>query len=430
MLRAVLLLCLTGGVAIGEMPIRVLYSRLGPVKTGVFIADGDGGHERALVRPDSLDYNASFSADGKWIVFTSERNGSADIYRVHPDGEGLERLTDHPAFDDQAALSPDGSMLAFVSTRDGGFANIWLLDLATRRYRPLAKTSAGSFRPNWSPDSKWIAFTSDRGTQRARWDGGWEWIQSLAIYVVRPDGTSLRRLTSIDGYAGSPKWSSDGRRLIFYQSTPKDVYPGRTGTTRGPFAVSQVASIDVESGSVKLLTAGSGLKVAPQFVADDQAYYWNPIGTDKGLGWARAGPYAGTCKVLHGRWMGKWSFSTSVSRRDRRACCPSLASILISVCFVPAFFQHGRQRAIDSYCPKVQGSYSSTRVEKTSSTFTLRKTSTTAKVYRWLAAAWSPDGSTIAFGVGSVFRRPCQPGANRHHESRWKRLPNDHRRPG
>ena len=100
---------------------------------------------------------------------------------------------------------------------------------------------------------------------------------------MRPYGTSLRRLTSIDGYAGSPKWSSDGRRLIFYQSTPKDVYPGRTGTTRGPFAVSQVTSIDVESGSVKLLTAGSGLKVAPQFVADGQAYYWNPIGTDKGL---------------------------------------------------------------------------------------------------------------------------------------------------
>ena len=358
MLRATLLLCLTGGVAIGEMPTRVLYSRLGPVKTGVFIADGDGGHERALVRPDSLDYNASFSTDGKWIVFTSERNGSADIYRVHPDGEGLERLTDYPGFDDQAALSPDGSMLAFVSTREGGFANIWLLDLTTRQYRPLAKVNAGSFRPSWSPDGNWIAFTSDRGTQRARWDSGWEWLQSLAIYVVRRDGTSLRRLTSIDGYAGSPKWSSDGRRLIFYQSTPKDVYPGRTGTTRGPFAVSQVASIDVESGSVKLLTAGSGLKVAPQFVADGQTFFWNPIGPDKGL---VLGPGRTVRGNMHGpSWSGmeRWSFFTSVSRRDRRACCPLLASIPISVCFEPAFFHHGRLEPIDLFWPKVLGSHS------------------------------------------------------------------------
>ena len=58
---------------------------------------------------EGLDYNPSFSADGKWIVFTSERNGSADIFRVHPDGSGLERLTDDPAFDDQGVVSPDGS---------------------------------------------------------------------------------------------------------------------------------------------------------------------------------------------------------------------------------------------------------------------------------------------------------------------------------
>ena len=293
MLRGALLLCLTCSAAIGQTPTRVLFSRLGPVKTGVFIADADGGHERALLRPDSLDYNASFSTDGQWIVFTSERNGSADIYRVHPNGEGLERLTDYPGFDDQAALSPDGSMLAFVSTREGGFANVWLLDLTTRQYRALAKTNAGSFRPSWSPDGKWIAFTSDRGTQRARWDGGWEWIQSLAIYVVRADGTSLRRLTPANGYAGSPKWSSDGRRLLFYHSTPKDVYPGRTGTARGPFAVSQLATIDVESGAVNVLTTGNSLKAAPQFVADNQVCYWNPIGPDKGL-------VLGTGKTIRG----------------------------------------------------------------------------------------------------------------------------------
>ena len=409
MLRAVLLLCLMSGVAIGETPIRVLYSRLGPVKTGVFVADGDGAHERALVRPDSLDYNASFSTDGKWIVFTSERNGSADIYRVHPDGEGLERLTDDTAFDDQAALSPDGSTLAFVSTRQGGFANIWLLDLATRQSRSLAKTSAGSFRPSWSPDGKWIAFTSDRGTERARWEGGWEWIQSLAIYVVRADGTSLRRLTAIDGYAGSPKWSSDGRRLIFYQSTPKDVYPGRTGTARGPFAVSQIASIDVESGSVKILTTGSGLKVAPQFVAGDQAYYWNPIGTDKGL-------VPGPGKRVPGNMQSpSWSadgkmvvYHKRIQTRPARML--PVASLdpdfsLFRTGFFPAWAPAG-DRFVLSESPGLllinTGRENVLDIYPTKDLYD-------SKGIQVAGAAWSPDGSTIAFGVGSYFGDHANP---------------------
>lgn len=57
---------------------------------------------------------------GKWVAFTSERDGSSDTYRIHPDGTGIERLTDDPAYEDQAVLSPGGKMLAFVSTRATG----------------------------------------------------------------------------------------------------------------------------------------------------------------------------------------------------------------------------------------------------------------------------------------------------------------------
>ncbi len=83
---------------------HLAFANFGPLNDDIFIADADGSHARSLLPNPANDYNASFSHDGKWIVFTSERNGSADIYRVHPDGSGLEQLTDDPSFDDPGCI--------------------------------------------------------------------------------------------------------------------------------------------------------------------------------------------------------------------------------------------------------------------------------------------------------------------------------------
>jgi Tol biopolymer transport system component len=116
-----LLLLVTATVAAQSTePDQIYLSRVfpDPGRLGLFIANADGTGEHPLVAAaGSLDYDASWSRDGAWIVFTSERNGSADLYRVHPDGSALERLTDSPAYDDQAAFSPDGRQLVFVTTR-------------------------------------------------------------------------------------------------------------------------------------------------------------------------------------------------------------------------------------------------------------------------------------------------------------------------
>lgn len=93
---------------------------------------------------------------------TLEGGGSADLYRIHPDGTSLERLTDDPAYDDQPAFSPDGERIAFVSTRANGQTNLWILDVATRKATPLTAGQRGDFRPSWSLDGAWIAFSSDR----------------------------------------------------------------------------------------------------------------------------------------------------------------------------------------------------------------------------------------------------------------------------
>ena len=117
---------------------KIVFARAFPNagQVGLFIAAADGSDERPLLRRD-VDYDPAWAPDGGSIVFTSDREGSADLFRVKPDGTGLERLTDDPAYDDQAAFSPDGRQLVFVSTRNGGTADLWTMDLQTRRAKAL-----------------------------------------------------------------------------------------------------------------------------------------------------------------------------------------------------------------------------------------------------------------------------------------------------
>jgi Tol biopolymer transport system component len=184
--RSITLVCLAAATLAGadrapEHTYTVAFGSFAPVQPTLFLADGNGEHAKPLTGESRVDYNASFSRDGAWIVFTSERTGSADLWRVHPDGRGLERLTNDPAFDDQGALSPDGRTLAFVSTR-GGAANIWLLDLATHALACLTKGSSGDFRPAWSPNGEWIAFSSDRDGIRSKVT--FTTLPATSIYVV------------------------------------------------------------------------------------------------------------------------------------------------------------------------------------------------------------------------------------------------------
>ena len=290
-MRRKILLCLSVAVLAGvgsivvsatKVPDRtytIAFGSFAPLRTNVFLADGDGEHIKPLLANPDVDYNASFSRDGAWIVFTSERSGSADVYRVHPDDSELERLTDNPAFDDQGVLSPDGRTLAFVSTR-GGAANIWLLDLATRTLTCLTKGSKGDFRPAWSPDGEWIAFSSDRDVIQTRFTFG-RIDEATSIYLMRKNGSDLRRLTTAAVSAGSPSWSPDGSHIVYYQAALADKNTVMRSTNRFAPALSpsaapprmQIVSMDIRTGATDTVADGAGTRWSPRWLSTGSIAY-------------------------------------------------------------------------------------------------------------------------------------------------------------
>lgn len=259
----------------GAAKYRVLFNHFQAPTLTIFIADADGKNERALVAPGNLAYSPHYSPDGRWIVYTAERNGLADIYRMHPDGSFIERLTDHPAFDDQGALSPDGGTLAFVSTRAAGTADIWLLDIKSKTYRNLTKQHSGNFRPAWSPDGAWIAFTSDRDAHPATNPGRWEHLQSTGIYIVKPDGTGLRRLTRKDGVAGSPSWAADGKSILYYETDEVGAYMAKNAGSR-----TELVSVDISTGERTTYTASRETKLSPAWLSGGRIGYVVRAGDD------------------------------------------------------------------------------------------------------------------------------------------------------
>ncbi len=108
---------------------------------------------------------------------------------------------------DDPEISPDGKSVAYVVTRADKAENrtdsdIWLVPLTGGEPRQLTASPKHDRHPRWSPDGKWIVFESNRGG-------------AFQLYLIAADGGEARQLTAIFTEATQPVWSPDGRQVAF-----------------------------------------------------------------------------------------------------------------------------------------------------------------------------------------------------------------------
>ncbi|MBL8628085.1 MAG: PD40 domain-containing protein, partial [Rhodospirillaceae bacterium] len=128
------------------------------------------------------------------------------IYTVAPDGTDLKQLTSGSFDEREPAWSPDGKWIAFSSDRDGTYA-IWVMAAdGSEEPRLLTITPSNEFAPTWSPDGKRIAYVSDRP-------------DNAGIYSISFEGVAERMMAPVTGAIAGPSWSPNGKSIVFVETT-------------------------------------------------------------------------------------------------------------------------------------------------------------------------------------------------------------------
>jgi Tol biopolymer transport system component/C-terminal processing protease CtpA/Prc len=184
----------------------------------IYILDIGSGKLTRLTYDDANDEINNWSADGKYIYFTSSGKdiaGMRDIYRIKATGGTAMQVSEERYVAEFfAAPSPDGKTLALVARGFGAAqwwrngrshldeSEIWLLDETSKKYTQLTQRGAKQLWPMWSPDGKILYYVSDLNGEDNVW--------------MQPINGTAKQLTNFkSGRVLFPSISKDGKQMVF-----------------------------------------------------------------------------------------------------------------------------------------------------------------------------------------------------------------------
>ena len=186
--------------------------------TQIVRARRDGSEPEVIVEGERLPVFESLhplstrlaaSPDGKWLAFSAKSRGRDHLYIWDVE---QRRAVGDLSFEGIVAIAspsfaPDGQRLAFAGSDEGGWTDIYLVDVTGDSLRALRRDIYHDREPDWSPDGRHIVFSSDR------WTGGRRGRYNLFLYDLATEQISA--LSRGEHNDGQPRWSPDGERIVF-----------------------------------------------------------------------------------------------------------------------------------------------------------------------------------------------------------------------